>query len=325
MCLPYAFVLYVAPRLPCHHMFSHHRGPRSCVFVPHLCSMSGQSSPHHRGQSSPNRPRPLLALARFAPVLSHLSGTQPCPCPMAVTLGCRYHHTPSVLPLPHMDRWMHAYTTMDGWGTSARTLYGGTQAHCCGVAVRHWASDAALVGERWQIEESFFLLFIYVQHVLFSPSNIILRCVQSKSAVWSSNVVVWSNSGESRNARISKHCTCCNTLLQIKPRATAWGAHVWQGRRGQPNAGGGTRPGSYNNKALFRSKNFLDFDTVALSFLFDKYYPIMEQLGLKDSSRDLQINCATSYLFYIYLMFHACAAKFDVMGNLVKFWIFGCI
>jgi len=29
-------------------------------------------------------------------------------------------------------------------------------------------------------------------------------------------------------------------------------------------------------KALFRSKNFLDFDTVALSFLFDKHYPIME-------------------------------------------------
>jgi hypothetical protein len=50
-------------------------------------------------------------------------------------------------------------------------------------------------------------------------------------------------------------------------------------------------------KALFRSKNFLDFDTVALSFLFDKYYLIMEQLGLKDSSRDLQLNCIISYLF----------------------------
>jgi len=39
---------------------------------------------------------------------------------------------------------------------------------------------------------------------------------------------------------------------------------------------------------------FLDFDTVALSFLFDKHYLIMEQLGLKDSSRNLQINCAIS-------------------------------
>jgi len=28
-------------------------------------------------------------------------------------------------------------------------------------------------------------------------------------------------------------------------------------------------------KALFRFKNFLDFDTIALSFLFDKHYPIM--------------------------------------------------
>ena len=69
-------------------------------------------------------------------------------------------------------------------------------------------------------------------------------------------------------------------------------------------------------KALFRSKNFLDFDTLAFSFLFDKHYPIMEQLGLKDSSCDLQI---ISYLFYSYLMFHACAARFDVMENLVKF------
>jgi hypothetical protein len=67
----------------------------------------------------------------------------------------------------------------------------------------------------------------------------------------------------------------------------------------------------------------LDFDTVALSSLFDKHYPIMEQLGLKDSSRDLQVQCAISYIFYLYLMFHACAARFDVMGNLVKFEFLG--
>jgi hypothetical protein len=41
---------------------------------------------------------------------------------------------------------------------------------------------------------------------------------------------------------------------------------------------------------------FFDFNTVALLFLFDKQYPIMEQLGLKDSSRDLQINCVISFL-----------------------------
>ena len=55
---------------------------------------------------------------------------------------------------------------------------------------------------------------------------------------------------------------------------------------------------------------------------FDKHYPIMKQLGLKDSSRDLQLNCAISYLFYLYLVFHTCAARFDVIGNLVKFWVF---
>jgi len=33
-----------------------------------------------------------------------------------------------------------------------------------------------------------------------------------------------------------------------------------------------------------KSKNFLDFNTVAVSFLFDKYYLIID---LKDSSHDL--------------------------------------
>jgi len=73
---------------------------------------------------------------------------------------------------------------------------------------------------------------------------------------------------------------------------------------------------------LFRSKKFLDFDTVALSFLFNKYYPIIE-LGLKDSSRDLQTNCAISFCLHLYLMLHACAARFDVIGNLEKFLDFG--
>jgi len=44
----------------------------------------------------------------------------------------------------------------------------------------------------------------------------------------------------------------------------------------------------------------------------------MEQLGLKDSSHDLQLNCAINYLFYLYLMFYTCAARFDVIGNLVS-------
>jgi len=58
---------------------------------------------------------------------------------------------------------------------------------------------------------------------------------------------------------------------------------------------------------------------VTLSFLFDKYYSIMEQLVLKDSSRDLQVNCTINYLFYLYLMFHTCAARFNLTENLIKF------
>ena len=66
-------------------------------------------------------------------------------------------------------------------------------------------------------------------------------------------------------------------------------------------------------------------DTVALSFVFDKNCSIMDYLGLKDSSRQLRVNCAISYSFYLYLMLHACAARFDVTGNLEKFWILGGI
>ena len=70
------------------------------------------------------------------------------------------------------------------------------------------------------------------------------------------------------------------------------------------------------------SKNFSVFGTVALSFLFDKHYLIMEYLGLKDSSHDLQINCAISFYFYLYLMLHACVTRFDVTGNLEKILVF---
>jgi hypothetical protein len=59
-----------------------------------------------------------------------------------------------------------------------------------------------------------------------------------------------------------------------------------------------------------RSKKFLDFDTEAVSFLFDKHCSIMEQLGLKDSSRDLHANCVISFCFHLYLMLE----KFFVFG-----------
>jgi hypothetical protein len=39
--------------------------------------------------------------------------------------------------------------------------------------------------------------------------------------------------------------------------------------------------------------------------LFDKYCPIVDQLGSKDSSCDFQLNCVISYFFtYIYYFMH---------------------
>jgi len=43
----------------------------------------------------------------------------------------------------------------------------------------------------------------------------------------------------------------------------------------------------------------------------------------KDLSRDLQINCAISFYFCLYLMFHACVQRFDVMKNLENILVFG--
>ena len=65
--------------------------------------------------------------------------------------------------------------------------------------------------------------------------------------------------------------------------------------------------------------------TVVFSFVFGKNCPIINYLGLKDSSRQLRANCAISYSFYLHLMLHACAARFDVTKNLEKFWILGGI
>ena len=72
-------------------------------------------------------------------------------------------------------------------------------------------------------------------------------------------------------------------------------------------------------KAPFSSENFWLLATVALSFVFDKNCSIMNYLGLKDSSRQLQGNYAISYYFYLYLMLYVCAVKFDVTKNLKNF------
>ena len=74
---------------------------------------------------------------------------------------------------------------------------------------------------------------------------------------------------------------------------------------------------------MFRSLPVWKMDTVALSFVFGKNCPIMDYLGLKDSSRQLRTNCAISYSFYLHLMLHTYAVRFDVTENLQKFWILG--
>ena len=76
----------------------------------------------------------------------------------------------------------------------------------------------------------------------------------------------------------------------------------------------------YRIWALFSSRKFLGFAIVVFSALFDNYYLIIDLLGSKDSSRKLQVNCVISYLFYLYLMFYTCAARFDVTENLENFW-----
>jgi hypothetical protein len=75
--------------------------------------------------------------------------------------------------------------------------------------------------------------------------------------------------------------------------------------------------------ALFRCEKILDFGTVVFSFVCDKYCPIMNKLGSKDLSRDLQLNCAISFYFRLYLMLHTCAKRFDVTENLENFLVFG--
>ena len=64
-------------------------------------------------------------------------------------------------------------------------------------------------------------------------------------------------------------------------------------------------------------------DTVVFSLLFDKYCLIIVELGLKDSSRGFRLNCVISFIFYLYLMLHACVQKFDVteiMKKIAKFF-----
>ena len=73
------------------------------------------------------------------------------------------------------------------------------------------------------------------------------------------------------------------------------------------------KSGAIQAEALLRSEKIW-FLTVAFLFLFDKHCP-----GSKDSSHKLHVNCEISFYFRLYLMFHICDQRFDVMGNLEKF------
>ena len=50
----------------------------------------------------------------------------------------------------------------------------------------------------------------------------------------------------------------------------------------------------------------------------------MESLDLKNSSRNLQVNCVISFCFHLlYLMFYVYVVRFDVTENFEKFLVFG--
>jgi hypothetical protein len=54
---------------------------------------------------------------------------------------------------------------------------------------------------------------------------------------------------------------------------------------------------SVETRPLFRlEKKFNPINSTTF-VLFDKYCPIVDQLGSKDSSCDLQLNCVISYFF----------------------------
>ena len=78
-----------------------------------------------------------------------------------------------------------------------------------------------------------------------------------------------------------------------------------------------------SHSGAFSSENFWLLAIVALSFVFGKNCPIMDYLGLKDSSHDFSANCAISFFFRLHLVLHACAARFDVTGTAQKFLGFG--
>jgi hypothetical protein len=71
---------------------------------------------------------------------------------------------------------------------------------------------------------------------------------------------------------------------------------------------------------LFRlGKNFNPMNSTTF-VLFDKYCPIVDQLGSKDSSRDLQLNCVISYFLPTFNTLYKWL-KIDMMERVKKLGI----
>jgi hypothetical protein len=59
--------------------------------------------------------------------------------------------------------------------------------------------------------------------------------------------------------------------------------------------------------------------TVAFFVLFGNLCPIIDLLGSKDLSRDLQLNCIISFFFRLHLVLNVYAARFNVTGTVALF------
>jgi hypothetical protein len=94
--------------------------------------------------------------------------------------------------------------------------------------------------------------------------------------------------------------------------------HWWSTTRLPQKLKGALRPW-----ATFGLKKNSNRWIILFSSFFDKYYPIVDQLGLKDSSRDFQLNYVISYFFYLHLLLHASVQRLMWWKESEKILIFG--
>ena len=66
------------------------------------------------------------------------------------------------------------------------------------------------------------------------------------------------------------------------------------------------------------SRRKVFFCVIAFLFVFGNYYPTLIRFKIFVSQIKLQTNCIINYYVYVYLMFYACAVRFDVTRNIEK-------